>query len=97
MAVTRPSQSQCASKFRFDILEAQLFRAYPCNDQEVMGRLQIAPIQPKKFSHESLHPIALDGVADAAADRDPESAIGDRPGSENHDEVPALAAPVPSL
>ena len=96
-ATTVAANPQCPCQLRFDILEAQLFRASPCNDQEVMGRLQIIPMIPKKLSNESLDPVASHRVADLPAHGDSEPTLGLRAWGEDHDEVRALLPPAPTL
>ena len=41
-SASRDPQGLC--QFRLNILEAQLVRARPCNDQEVMGWLQLGSV-----------------------------------------------------
>jgi len=83
------------SKLRFDIPEAQLFRACPRNDQHVSGRLQFAPMQTKKLSYQSLHPIPSHRVADPAAHRhaEPTIALQGRWCLDHHE----MSAPAPAI
>jgi hypothetical protein len=74
-------------KLRFDILEAQLLRACPCDDQKIQGRLQFAPILPKKLSYEPLDPVSANRVADFSAHGHAEPAIRSRPALGDHDEM----------
>jgi len=88
---------QGTSKLRFNILKAQLFRACPCNDQHVSGRLQFAPMQTKELSYQSLHPVPSDCVPNLTAHCDPEPTIRLGARERDHNEVPTTVPTVPQL
>jgi hypothetical protein len=81
-----------AAQLRFRMLKAQFFRAGPHDHDDVGAWLQLCTMQSKKFSHEPLCPIPLDGAPDLATRRDSEACLAGRAGALEHQEMPARLA-----
>jgi hypothetical protein len=83
-----------AAQLRFRMLKAQSFRAGPHDHDDVGARLQLCTMQSKKFTDETLCPIALDSSPDLATRRNSEAGLAGRSGALEHQEMSArLAAP----
>jgi hypothetical protein len=81
-----------AAQLRFRMLKAQFFRAGPHDHDDVGAWLQLCTMQSKKFSHEPLCPIPLDGAPDLSTRRDSEACLAGRAGALEHQEMPARLA-----
>jgi hypothetical protein len=81
-----------AAQLRFRMLKAQFFRAGPHDHHDVGAWLQLCTMQSKKFSHEPLRPISLNGTPDLSTRRDSEACLAGRAGALEHQEMPARLA-----
>ena len=81
-----------AAQLRFRMLKAQFVRAGPHDHDDVGAWLQLCTMQSKKFSHEPLCPIPLDGAPDLSTRRDSEACLAGLAGTLEHQKVSARLA-----